>query len=171
MRRSTVLILLPQLVFPGQSHKLFFVDQMERCIFMYVGPNSVGQAVKASQGQTPQLIIEGVKQLTTYTLTRIFLKRLSRDKQTFQLISPERQCRKFLSFGVKDLYNKTFKAVINQVGGQCYKTISVRDLWNFILSQNVCQTRLERVARDKHSSLLRTFVNYGRKKFYNIGSW
>jgi hypothetical protein len=32
------------------------------------------------------------------------------------------------------------------------------------------QTRLERLARDKHTSLLRTFVNYGRKKFYNIGA-
>jgi hypothetical protein len=30
-------------------------------------------------------------------------------------------------------------------------------------------TKLERLAMDKHSSLLRTFVNYGRKKFYNIG--
>ncbi len=30
------------------------------------------------------------------------------------------------------------------------------------------QSRLERLARDKHSSLLRTFVNYGRKKFYNV---
>jgi hypothetical protein len=29
---------------------------------------------------------------------------------------------------------------------------------------------LEGLARDKRSSLLRTFVNYGRKKFYNIGS-
>ncbi len=28
--------------------------------------------------------------------------------------------------------------------------------------------RLERTAKDKHSSLLRTFVNYGGKKFYNI---
>jgi hypothetical protein len=28
---------------------------------------------------------------------------------------------------------------------------------------------LERIARDKHSSLLRKFVNYGQKKFYNIG--
>jgi len=28
---------------------------------------------------------------------------------------------------------------------------------------------MERSARDKHSSLLRKFVNYGRKKFYNIG--
>jgi len=26
-------------------------------------------------------------------------------------------------------------------------------------------------ARDKHSSLLRKFVNYGRKKFYDIGPW
>jgi hypothetical protein len=30
---------------------------------------------------------------------------------------------------------------------------------------------MERPARDKHSSLLRTIVNYGRKKFYNIGPW
>jgi hypothetical protein len=26
-----------------------------------------------------------------------------------------------------------------------------------------------KACQDKHSSLLRTFVNYGRKKFYNIG--
>jgi hypothetical protein len=31
------------------------------------------------------------------------------------------------------------------------------------------KTRLEKLARDKHSSLLRTFVNCGRKKFYGIG--
>ncbi len=30
------------------------------------------------------------------------------------------------------------------------------------------QTRLERLATDKHSSLLRKFVNYGCKKFYRI---
>ncbi len=30
-------------------------------------------------------------------------------------------------------------------------------------------TRLERLAKDKHSSLLQAFVNYDRKKFYNIG--
>jgi hypothetical protein len=29
---------------------------------------------------------------------------------------------------------------------------------------------LERPVRDKHASLLRTFVNYSRKKFYNIGT-
>jgi hypothetical protein len=29
-------------------------------------------------------------------------------------------------------------------------------------------TRLERLARDKHPSLLRKSVNYGRKRFYNI---
>jgi hypothetical protein len=32
-------------------------------------------------------------------------------------------------------------------------------------------TRLERVARDKRSSLLRKFVIYDRKKIYNIGPW
>jgi hypothetical protein len=32
-------------------------------------------------------------------------------------------------------------------------------------------TRLERPARDKHFSLLRKFVNYGRKKFYKIDTW
>jgi hypothetical protein len=32
------------------------------------------------------------------------------------------------------------------------------------------KTRLAKLARDKHSSLLRTFVNYGRKKFYEIGT-
>jgi len=30
---------------------------------------------------------------------------------------------------------------------------------------------MEMIASDKHSSLLRTFVNYGHKKFYNIGPW
>ncbi len=32
-------------------------------------------------------------------------------------------------------------------------------------------TRLERLARDKHSSLLRKSVTYGRKKFYSTGQW
>jgi hypothetical protein len=32
-------------------------------------------------------------------------------------------------------------------------------------------TRLERLARDKHSSLLQKFVNYGHKKVYRIGPW
>jgi hypothetical protein len=31
------------------------------------------------------------------------------------------------------------------------------------------QARLESLARDKHDSLLRKSVNYGRKKFYNFG--
>ncbi len=30
-------------------------------------------------------------------------------------------------------------------------------------------TRQETLAKDKHSSLLRTFANYGREKFHNIG--
>ncbi len=32
------------------------------------------------------------------------------------------------------------------------------------------QTTLEKLAMGKHSSLLPKFVNYGRKKLYNIGS-
>ncbi len=30
-------------------------------------------------------------------------------------------------------------------------------------------TRLERPSKDKHSSLLRIFINYKRKRFHNIG--
>jgi hypothetical protein len=30
-------------------------------------------------------------------------------------------------------------------------------------------TRLERLAKEKDSNLLQRFINYGRKKFYNIG--
>jgi hypothetical protein len=33
------------------------------------------------------------------------------------------------------------------------------------------QTRLDRLARDKCSSLLQKFANYGRKKFYRICYW
>jgi hypothetical protein len=33
------------------------------------------------------------------------------------------------------------------------------------------KTRLERLARNRHSSLLQKFINYGEKKFYNIGPW
>ncbi len=36
-------------------------------------------------------------------------------------------------------------------------------------SLSVYYTKLEKLAMDKHSSLLRTFVNYVRKKFYKIG--
>jgi hypothetical protein len=32
-------------------------------------------------------------------------------------------------------------------------------------------TRLEWLARSKHSSLMRKFATYGSKKFYNIGPW
>ncbi len=37
----------------------------------------------------------------------------------------------------------------------------VCDVQIFILSYNVCYTKLEKLARDKHSSLLRKYVNYG----------
>jgi hypothetical protein len=33
------------------------------------------------------------------------------------------------------------------------------------------KTWAERLARDKYSSLIRKVVTYGRKKFYNFGTW
>ncbi len=36
---------------------------------------------------------------------------------------------------------------------------------------NKDQARLERLAIDKHSRLLRKFINYGRNKFYDTGHW
>ncbi len=53
--------------------------------------------------------------------------------------------------------------------GQCYKTLFVRDSRIFVISYSVCETMLEKFARDKYSSLLRKSVNQSRKKFYNIG--
>jgi hypothetical protein len=37
------------------------------------------------------------------------------------------------------------------------------------LSLSVCQIRQEQVAMDKHSSLLRKFVNYEQKSFITLG--
>jgi len=42
--------------------------------------------------------------------------------------------------------------------------LSGAQLWGRLLAL----PRLERPAKDKHSSLLKTFVNYGRKKFHYI---
>ncbi len=52
---------------------------------------------------------------------------------------------------------------------QCYKTFLVRNLQIFVVSWNVCKVRPEKLTRDKHSGLLRKFVNYRLKKVYNIG--
>ncbi len=52
--------------------------------------------------------------------------------------------------------------------GQCYKKF-LRNLQIFVVSKSVCKTRLEKLAVDKHSSLLRKNLIYGREKFYNIG--
>jgi hypothetical protein len=52
---------------------------------------------------------------------------------------------------------------------QSYKTFFFRDLLIFVLSSSVCWTTLEKLARDKHSSLVRKSVKLRTKKFYNIG--
>jgi len=46
--------------------------------------------------------------------------------------------------------------------------VFVHNLLIFVLSQSVCQTRLEKPAKDKHSSLLQKFINYDQIKFCNI---
>ncbi len=43
------------------------------------------------------------------------------------------------------------------------------DLWIFIQSKSVCQTRLEQLAKDKYSSLLQKSVIYGQKSFITLG--
>ncbi len=46
----------------------------------------------------------------------------------------------------------------------------VRNLRIFVLGlKSVCQNRLEKRVKYKHYSLLWKFINYGRKKFDNIG--
>ncbi len=49
--------------------------------------------------------------------------------------------------------------------GECYRTLLSLIYKRFVLSQSVCQTRVEKFAWNKCSILLRKFVNYGRKKF------
>ncbi len=70
----------------------------------------------------------------------------------------------FINYGRKMFYDIEHR-------GQCYKTFLVHNLQIFILSLSVCQTRFEKFARDKHSSLLQKSVNHDCKRFYNIEPW
>jgi hypothetical protein len=54
-------------------------------------------------------------------------------------------------------------------GANVIKPFLARNLRIFILSSNVCYTRLEKLATDKHSSLLRKVVHYGQKSFIALG--
>ncbi len=49
------------------------------------------------------------------------------------------------------------------------KTFFACNLFIFVMSKSDCSVRLEKLTMDKRSSLLRKFVNHGRKKFYNFG--
>jgi hypothetical protein len=61
--------------------------------------------------------------------------------------------------------------------GSWPETIQVRHLsrtplWaRFLVLPPKYKTRLERLVTYKHSSLLRIFINYGRKEFYKIEPW
>jgi hypothetical protein len=52
-----------------------------------------------------------------------------------------------------------------------YKTFYGRDLRFFIISCVFARLSWKSLPRTKHSSLLQRLVNYGEKKFYNIGPW
>jgi hypothetical protein len=77
--------------------------------------------------------------------------------------------------------------MFNNIGpwDQCYQTFYSRDLQIFVISLSVCickvltawsnalpgNIRLDRLARDKHSSLLRKICKLRTKMFNNIGPW
>ncbi len=65
---------------------------------------------------------------------------------------------------------KTFFPLSMSLRGlaQCYKKI-VRNLRIFVINQSVCPLQTFQAQSNKHSSLVRKFVNYGPKKLYNIG--
>ncbi len=46
---------------------------------------------------------------------------------------------------------------------------NVSDLLIFVLNKRVCWTRLEKLAKDKYSSLLRKLAKYGQKSFITLG--
>ncbi len=58
---------------------------------------------------------------------------------------------------------------LTSTGGQCCKTFFVRNLRIFIISLSVCPWQAFQAWSNKHSSLLQKSINYGQKKFYNIG--
>jgi hypothetical protein len=56
-----------------------------------------------------------------------------------------------------------------KIRGQCYKTFSVCKLQIFVLSWSVCYIRMEKLTKDKYSSLLRKYIFYGQKSFITLG--
>jgi hypothetical protein len=54
--------------------------------------------------------------------------------------------------------------------GQSHKTFYVSNLRIFVLSKSICKNRLEKLARDKHSSLLLKLVNY-KQDFLTLAQW
>ncbi len=90
------------------------------------------------------------------------LERLAKDKHSTLF-------KKFVTYGRKKIHNIV-------TCGLCYKTFYGRKLPLFRCSTlgqapvltHKHQTRLESLAKDKHSSLLQKIVTYDRKKFYKI---
>ncbi len=64
--------------------------------------------------------------------------------------------------------------ICQYVCGQGQEPFLEWSIWNALQTGRLLlyqQTRLEKLARDKHASLLQKFVTYNRKNLYNIGPW
>jgi hypothetical protein len=57
---------------------------------------------------------------------------------------------------------------LNFARGQCYIAFLSVIFFIFVPSCSVCYNRLEKLAKDKHSSLLQTFVNCEQKGFITL---
>jgi hypothetical protein len=60
---------------------------------------------------------------------------------------------------------KSFKPglmFVSKIIAQCYKTFFVCSLRFFVIGWSVCETRFEKLTRDKHSISLQMFIKYGR---------
>ncbi len=100
----------------------------------------------------------------------------SRRKQSVLNLSPQAQCYKTFYGRILRMFIISQSVCPRQVfqpslmfeseARASFRHSTLRQAPGFICKH---QTRLEWPARDKHSSLLRKFVNYGRKKFFNIG--
>jgi hypothetical protein len=63
---------------------------------------------------------------------------------------------------------KRQRQFISPTGVAIIKLFFVLNLWIFVLA-SVCKARIDKLAKEKHSSLLRKFVNYGQKGFITLG--
>ncbi len=111
--------------------------------FNFAGGATWGQSYKTFYRRNLQIYT------VSQSICQPSLEKLDRNKHSSLV-------RKFVNYGHKKFY-------YTGTGGQSYKTFYGRNLQIYTLSQSVCQPKMEKLAKDKHSSLVRKFVNYGHK--------